>query len=88
MTDIEFEMELAKFEAEQEIEREAYSIIDELREERQRQQISTRALASKSGLSKTTIVNIEQKNNSPRLDIIERVAAALDCTIHLVPNDA
>jgi transcriptional regulator with XRE-family HTH domain len=42
---------------------------------------SCRKLADKSGLSKSTINNIENERTSPTLEQLETIASALDCRI-------
>ncbi|WP_243003067.1 helix-turn-helix transcriptional regulator [Eubacterium sp. AF17-7] len=42
---------------------------------------SCRKLADKSGLSKSTINNIENEKTSPTLEQLEAIASALDCRI-------
>lgn len=55
----------------------------QLRELRQRKGMSIRALAEMIGVSKSTIVNIENDAVSPRYDIVERIADALGVEIEI-----
>jgi len=49
---------------------------------RTEQNISCRQLAKLTGLSKTTINNIENGKTSPTLDELDIIATALNCSIY------
>ena len=53
----------------------------QLRELRLRKGMSIRAIADMIGVSKSTIVNIENDAVSPRYDIVERIATALGASV-------
>lgn len=61
-------------------------IIAKLKSERLRQGLSIDALASRSGISHSTIVRIEQKQISPTYKKLDALAGALNCSIHLKRN--
>mgnify|MGYP002518892091 CR=1 FL=1 len=48
--------------------------------------ISIRQLAEMSNCSKTTIVNIEQGNFAPRVDVLQQILDALDYKITFKPK--
>lgn len=63
------------------------SIGEQLRAERLRQKLTVRQLADLSGVTKNTISNVENERIYPRLDILEKMARALNCEIQLMDKD-
>lgn len=57
------------------------SIIDDLKDERLRQGISIRKMAELTGMSKSTIINIESGEVSPRIETVYTIAKVLGCEI-------
>lgn len=53
----------------------------DLKRERFRQQMSRSALSRQTGLSRTALLDLEQRRTRPRMDTAARIAKALDCEV-------
>ena len=62
------------------------AIIDRLIEERRHRQMTQKQLADAAGLTQSVIASLETKKATPQLDTLLRVAAALGCTLAVVPH--
>lgn len=62
-------------------------IRNKIKEKRTRKNISIRALANMSGVSKTTIVNFEQGHFDISVGKLIQLAHAMDCDVKLVENN-
>lgn len=60
---------------------------NKLKEIRTRKNISIRALANKSGVSTTTIVNVEQGHFDISVGKLNQLAHAMNCDVKLVENE-
>ena len=58
-----------------------------LRDRRRAAGVSQRELAELGGLGEATVARLETAAQSPRLDTIRRIAAALDCPVHALLTD-
>lgn len=62
------------------------AIIDQLIDARRHRGMTQKDLAAASGLTQSVIARLETKKATPQLDTLLRVAAALDCTLAVVPH--
>jgi len=53
----------------------------QITQQREKQQVTTAQLAKKSGVSTYMIKLVETKNQNASVQLLERIAAALDCTL-------
>ena len=61
-------------------------IIDSLIEQRHNQGLTQKELAKAACLTQSVIARLESKKNTPQLDTLLKVAAALGCRIAVVPS--
>lgn len=61
------------------------AIIDQLIQRRHDQGMTQQELANAASLTQSVIARLESKKAMPQLDTLVKVAAALDCTLTLVP---
>lgn len=61
------------------------AIIDQLIAERKRQGKTQRQLAQDAQLTQSVIARLESKRATPQLDTLLKVAAALGCSLAVVP---
>ena len=60
-------------------------IIDRLIEERHKKGMTQKELAKAANLTQSVIARLESKKATPQLDTLLKVAAALDCSLEVVP---
>ncbi len=60
---------------------------DLIKEKRSSLKLTREALAEKSGVSVMTIRRYESSEREPRLDIVEKLAAAMGCTVYDLLED-
>ena len=63
------------------------AIIDALIEQRKEKGMTQRDLAQATELTQSVIARLESKKNTPQLDTLLKVAAALGCDIAVVPAE-
>lgn len=61
------------------------AIIDSLIEQRHSKGMTQKELAEAACLPQPAIARLESKKNTPKLDTLLKVAAALGCSLELVP---
>ena len=65
---------------------ECVQIIDQLIQERERQGLTQKDLATASKLTQPAIARMESKRTTPTLDTFTKVACALNCTVSISPD--
>ena len=65
---------------------ECAQIIDQLIQERERQGLTQKGLATASKLTQPAIARMESKRTTPTLDTFIKVAGALNCTVSISPD--
>lgn len=63
------------------------AIIDQLIAERHRQGKTQKQLAEDANLTQSVIARLESKKAVPQLDTLLKVAAALDCSLAIIPAE-
>jgi putative transcriptional regulator len=59
-------------------------VIDKLRNERRAKRLSQQQIADAVGIARQAYVRIESGKHSTSIDMIERIADALDCEIQII----
>ena len=62
-----------------------FAIINDLIERRKAKGMTQRELAKAANLAQPAIARMESKTTTPQLDTLLKVAAALDCSIEIIP---
>lgn len=61
-------------------------IIDRLIEQRHSRGMTQAALSKAAGIAQPALARLESKKATPQLDTLLKVAAALDCSLEVVPS--
>ena len=62
-------------------------IVTQIHMERLRQRITQEDLAKRAGVHEVTICRIERGKNRPSMDVLWKLASALNMSISLTPDD-